>query len=394
MNELRPEARAFLDAARPAHLADRGDRARLRAALAARLLAPPPAEGAPTGGEAPPGPSAPPPAPAAPPAPWPMPAPPPALVASSGGLLAAKKALVGVALLVSGGASTLLYERPWQAPTTVASPSASAVALDASRAPTSTVREPAPAIAEAAPTPVDEPPLAPSAPPAAPLPSASASAQGGARPGAALPAADSTSSRPPPAQLAAPPSSPLAAPPRPALVGVLTPPQPLPVGTLPPPQPLPAGTLPPPQPLPAGTLPLPQPRPVGTPTPPQAAAESPPSWPARAPSAARPALAAGAVAPPGSASPAVAEELRLVHAAQAHLRAGRAEQALASLSEHARLYPQGVLREERVAARVLALCALGRSEQARREADAFARGAPRSPYAGGLRRPCGDAPGR
>jgi hypothetical protein len=369
MNELRPEARAFLDAARPAHLADRGDRARLRAALAARLLAPPPAEGAPTGGEAPPGPSAPPPAPAAPPAPWPMPAPPPALVASSGGLLAAKKALIGAALLVSGGASTLLYERPWQAPTTVASPSVSAVALDASRAPTSTEREPAPALADATPTPVDEPPLAPSAPPAAPLPSASASAQGVARSVAALPAADSTSSRPPPAQLSAPPSSPLAAPPSSPLV---TPPLPLSVGALTPPRPLPAGT----------------------PTPPQAPAEAPPSWPARAPSAARPALAAGAVAPPGSASPPVAEELRLVHAAQAHLRAGRAEQALASLSEHARLYPQGVLREERVAARVLALCALGRSEQARREADAFARGAPRSPYAGGLRRPCGDAPGR
>jgi outer membrane protein assembly factor BamD (BamD/ComL family) len=101
------------------------------------------------------------------------------------------------------------------------------------------------------------------------------------------------------------------------------------------------------------------------------------------------ALAAASASAPALAPSTVAAELRLVREAQAQLRAGQTERALASLAEHARLYPQGVLREERAAARVLALCSLGRGEQARVEAEAFARVAPRSPYAGGLRRPCG-----
>lgn len=85
----------------------------------------------------------------------------------------------------------------------------------------------------------------------------------------------------------------------------------------------------------------------------------------------------------------VAAEVRLLGEAQADLRDGNAERALALLDEHALRYPKGALGEEREAARIVALCALGREAEARVAADRFLRKTPDSPHAGPVRASCG-----
>ncbi|KYF49516.1 hypothetical protein BE04_37450 [Sorangium cellulosum] len=74
--------------------------------------------------------------------------------------------------------------------------------------------------------------------------------------------------------------------------------------------------------------------------------------------------------------------------AQGALRAGDAGRALALLEEHAAEFRAGTLRQERMAARVFALCALGRIDEARAEAARFLRDAPRSPLAERVRAAC------
>ena len=56
-------------------------------------------------------------------------------------------------------------------------------------------------------------------------------------------------------------------------------------------------------------------------------------------------------------------ETALLKKAQAELRAGRPERALAALDEHDAQFKQGVLREEQRAARILALCAAARTKE-------------------------------
>lgn len=82
------------------------------------------------------------------------------------------------------------------------------------------------------------------------------------------------------------------------------------------------------------------------------------------------------------------DELRLLQAAQSHLRDHQPDQALSILDEHAASFPDGTLKEERLAARILALCGLGRVEQARAEAERFFQSATRSPHAGRIRASC------
>jgi hypothetical protein len=60
----------------------------------------------------------------------------------------------------------------------------------------------------------------------------------------------------------------------------------------------------------------------------------------------------------------LAEEVSILSRAETELHSGRAENALKSLAEHERRFPNGILAEERTAARIQALCALGRSAQA------------------------------
>ena len=115
------------------------------------------------------------------------------------------------------------------------------------------------------------------------------------------------------------------------------------------------------------------------------------------PSARPPPMASVATAPAGSTRAAtspgdVAAEVRLLGDAQSAMRAGEAERALLLFDEHARRYPKGALGEERDAARIGALCALGRIPEAREATDRFLQAAPMSPHAGPLRASCGGSP--
>jgi hypothetical protein len=84
----------------------------------------------------------------------------------------------------------------------------------------------------------------------------------------------------------------------------------------------------------------------------------------------------------------VADETRLLRDADGALRGGDPARALTLLDEHARTYPRGVLKEERAAERVFALCKLGRVAEARAEALPFLRANGESPLAEGVRTAC------
>jgi len=97
---------------------------------------------------------------------------------------------------------------------------------------------------------------------------------------------------------------------------------------------------------------------------------------------------ATAAAAASSAPRTLSAETELLLAAQRELSAGQPERALALLAEHDRRHPRGVLAQERAASRVLALCAAGRTAEARAEAEAFVREAPGSPLVPRVRRSC------
>jgi hypothetical protein len=90
--------------------------------------------------------------------------------------------------------------------------------------------------------------------------------------------------------------------------------------------------------------------------------------------------------PHGASS--LAEETRLLEAAQRELARKNTSAALVLLDEHATRFPAGALSEERAAARVLALCDLGRSAEAKRAAEVFVRASPRSPLVPRLQGSC------
>lgn len=84
----------------------------------------------------------------------------------------------------------------------------------------------------------------------------------------------------------------------------------------------------------------------------------------------------------------LAGELLLIQRAQRALARGDGAAALEALDEHARAHPHGRLTEERQAARVLALCAVGRSDEARVAAARFVARYPTSPHAARVRGAC------
>ena len=87
-------------------------------------------------------------------------------------------------------------------------------------------------------------------------------------------------------------------------------------------------------------------------------------------------------APPPPAPPAVTSlgpETALLESARAALGRGDAPSALALLERHEREFPTGTLVEERLAAKVLALCSLGRRDEAARSASRLLRMSPNSP---------------
>lgn len=114
------------------------------------------------------------------------------------------------------------------------------------------------------------------------------------------------------------------------------------------------------------------------PVPSAVAAASPvaePSAPPRPPPRARAVVAAPA---PASTLEAEAALLRGARKAQA---AGRLEDALAQLADHARRFPNGQLADGRRRARIRVLCDLGRTAQARGEARVLAERSPSDPLA-------------
>ncbi|MFZ5892649.1 MAG: hypothetical protein ACOY0T_16440 [Myxococcota bacterium] len=104
---------------------------------------------------------------------------------------------------------------------------------------------------------------------------------------------------------------------------------------------------------------------------------------------AAPALPANRSAAPVSEVNSLGSETRLLARARELLRAGRAEEALGVLREHARSYPDGSLREEALASQVLVLCAQGRVKEAAVERARFHATFPRSPLGPRVDRECG-----
>lgn len=142
--------------------------------------------------------------------------------------------------------------------------------------------------------------------------------------------------------------------------------------------------------------------PGGTPgSPAQAAAPAPrpdlPPAPAiadplRSTARPRPSTAAIDSAPRIESAPSATDPLERETASleEAHsaLRSGDPARALDLLDRQSAAYRDGQLREERAAARVLALCKLGRMDEARAAAAAFVQESPRSPLVDRVRAGC------
>jgi TolA-binding protein len=112
--------------------------------------------------------------------------------------------------------------------------------------------------------------------------------------------------------------------------------------------------------------------------------------PERAPSVAprtEPAEKRAPVAP--SPADSLGREVAILSQASAELHAGRPAAALKALDEHRQKFPRGVLAQERSSARIQALCALGRIEEAQAELARLARTSPKSPHVARARKACG-----
>ena len=85
----------------------------------------------------------------------------------------------------------------------------------------------------------------------------------------------------------------------------------------------------------------------------------------------------------------LAQEVAILSQASSDLYTGRPADALKALDEHQRRYPGGTLAEERTAARIRALCALGRVDEARNELTRLSQSTPESPHLARARKACG-----
>jgi hypothetical protein len=83
------------------------------------------------------------------------------------------------------------------------------------------------------------------------------------------------------------------------------------------------------------------------------------------------------------------QELDLLHEAQAAWRRGDAGRSLSVLARHRQRYPKSVLGPEREALRVLALCAAGRTAEAKETARrSFPKGGQKSPLRVSVEQSC------
>ena len=96
-----------------------------------------------------------------------------------------------------------------------------------------------------------------------------------------------------------------------------------------------------------------------------------------------------AVAPPVTNTPTLEAELDALRHAQEALRGDDPQAALAAIDALATRTPDGAMTLERETTRVLALCALGRHQEAERLAAEIVREHPSSPVATRMRTPCG-----
>lgn len=139
----------------------------------------------------------------------------------------------------------------------------------------------------------------------------------------------------------------------------------------------------------------PEPAPVGTPVVATAKPLAAPAAPApevienTAPAPAQAEPAAKRTPAPSRSADSLAQEVAILSRASSELRAGRPAAALKALDEHQRSFPSGVLTQERTAARIQALCALGRTKEARSALERLARTAPNSPHEARARKACG-----
>jgi hypothetical protein len=85
-------------------------------------------------------------------------------------------------------------------------------------------------------------------------------------------------------------------------------------------------------------------------------------------------------ASPPAGEQTVDEEVKLMNAAQAALRAGKAAQALELLTQHTERFPSGKLTTLREVTRMMALCQAGRRAEARQLAANFIAQRPDSPF--------------
>jgi hypothetical protein len=86
------------------------------------------------------------------------------------------------------------------------------------------------------------------------------------------------------------------------------------------------------------------------------------------------------------------EEIAILSRATSALRAGKPAEGLRLLNDHQRKFPNGRLAEERRAARIQALCALGMRPEAEAELARLAQSSPRSPHLARAQRACGFTP--
>jgi len=143
----------------------------------------------------------------------------------------------------------------------------------------------------------------------------------------------------------------------------------------------PAPEPPRPQPSPAASVP---PRRMEMPSTPSATSSV---LPVPAPIERRPAATANA-----PLRDSLSEEVALLSRATEALRAAHPLEALKRLDEHQRRFPNGRLVEERLGARIRALCALERRVEAEAELARLSRAAPRSPQLARARAACGFPP--
>ncbi len=99
--------------------------------------------------------------------------------------------------------------------------------------------------------------------------------------------------------------------------------------------------------------------------------------------------AAGHAARTRRTTPDLDGEVRLLEDADAELRRGDAEAALAQLAEHAAKYPSGALADEREGIRAIALCRSGKVTEGKMLADRFLSATRKSSLITRVRAACG-----